>query len=371
MFKYCTDRLGFSEHVAFKRITAARLARKFPAVLRRIARGDVHLTAVKALAKILTAENHERVLAQAAGKKTWEVEILVASLAPKPDVPPQIRKLPQIRRALVERGGKATDARDARNGNTSDATDAGQLATANASRRPPSQAPNTPAPRPGEHGTVAPLSEDRFKVQFSASSALRDKLQRAEELLGPLHAGGVANGDIAGVVERALDELIEDLEKKRFAKTTRPQKKQRARKPGTRYVPRQVRREVAERDGGRCAFTDKEGRRCEEHRALEFHHQHAFALGGEATTANISLLCRAHNVLEAERDFGSKHMDRARRDQGVVPRRDRAAPGEARPLGGQPTRVETPPTLRVRDRWFVGTRLAASRTDPQWKSAAR
>ena len=117
MFKYCTDRLGFSEHVAFKRITAARLARKFPAVLRRIARGDVHLTAVKALAKILTAENHERVLAQAAGKKTWEVEILVASLAPKPDVPPQIRKLPQIRRALVERGGKATDARDANGAN--------------------------------------------------------------------------------------------------------------------------------------------------------------------------------------------------------------------------------------------------------------
>ena len=37
---------------------------------------------------------------------------------------------------------------------------------------------------------------------------------------------------------------------------------------------------------------------------LEFHHREPYAIGGEATVANISLRCRAHNVYEAELAFG-------------------------------------------------------------------
>ncbi len=355
MFTYCRDRLGFSEPVAFKRITAARLARKFPAILRRVACGDLHLTALKTLAKVLTAENHERVLAAAVGKKTHEVEILVASLAPKPDVPPRIRKLPSRKGTIVERDG----GRDGgRRGSTQSATVDERAPGTPHSPNP--LAPSAAPPTRSERGTVAPLREDRFKVQFTASAELRGKLRRAEELLGPVRAGARASGDIALVVERALDELIEVLEKKRSAKTSRAQKKPRPRKPGTRYVPRQVRREMAERDGGRCTFVDKAGRRCEERRALELHHQHAFARGGEATTANMALLCRSHNALEAERDFGSEHMERARRSKERALHRGPEAAGEARPHDRQPTDVNSPPTLNVRDGGVVGTRFAAT-----------
>lgn len=358
MFTYCTNRLGFSEHVAFKRITAARLARKFPAVLRRIACGDLNLTAVKMLATVLTAENHERVLALAAGKKTEDVRTLAASLAPKPDVPPQIRKLPDLERTVVGRAERETDSV--------------QLAMGDEpAPKPPPPPPAAPIARASDdsksatrarrdRGAVAPLREDRFKVQFTASTELRDKLQKAEELLGPRHARGVAKGDIASVVERALDELIEVLEKKRFAKTARPQKKPRTRKPGTRYVPRQVRREVAERDGGRCTFVDKQGRRCDERRALEFHHRHAFALGGEATAANISMLCRPHNTLEAEQDFGAEHMERARRAKSAAPPRDEIACAEDRPKGATLTSARPPRPLHVRD---GGRRFFSKRRD--------
>ncbi len=353
MFTYCRDRLGFSEPVAFKRITAARLVRKFPAILRRVACGDLHLTALKTLAKVLTAENHGRVLAAAAGKKTHEVEMLVASLAPKPDVPPRIRKLP-------DRDGTSVGRDGGRGGGGSGPP---QLAMED-ERTPgtphsPSPVAAAPAPRP-DRGTVAPLREDRFRVQFTASAELRDKLRRAEELLGPVRAGAGAGGDIALVVERALDQLIEVLEKRRFAKTSRPQKKKRPRKPGTRYVPRQVRREVAERDGGRCTFVDKAGRRCEERRALELHHKHAFALGGAATTGNMALICRSHNALEAERDFGSEHMERARRSKEAAPRRTPEASGEARPRERQLTDARPPPTSCVRDGGLLGTGFAAT-----------
>ena len=37
---------------------------------------------------------------------------------------------------------------------------------------------------------------------------------------------------------------------------------------------------------------------------LEFHHCEPNAIGGEATVANVSLRCRAHNVYEAELAFG-------------------------------------------------------------------
>ena len=46
---------------------------------------------------------------------------------------------------------------------------------------------------------------------------------------------------------------------------------------------------------------------------LEFDHIEAFARGGEATTANIRLRCRAHNQYEAERTFGAGFMEAKRR----------------------------------------------------------
>src|SRR5882724_2601755 len=46
LFDYCCHRLGLSENEAFHRITAARLARRFPAIFGLIEQRTVHLTAV-------------------------------------------------------------------------------------------------------------------------------------------------------------------------------------------------------------------------------------------------------------------------------------------------------------------------------------
>lgn len=40
--------------------------------------------------------------------------------------------------------------------------------------------------------------------------------------------------------------------------------------------------------------------RCTERGFLEFHHVVRFADGGDTTTANLELRCRAHNVYEAD-----------------------------------------------------------------------
>ncbi len=78
----------------------------------------------------------------------------------------------------------------------------------------------------------------------------------------------------------------------------------RAGSPGSRSIPRPVRREVAERDGYRCTFVAADGRRCEQRGRLEYHHVLAHALGGGTSAENITLRCQAHNLVEAVNDFG-------------------------------------------------------------------
>src|SRR5512134_1428953 len=50
MHSYCVHELALSEEAAFKRIHAARAARKFPAVFEALADGRLHLSAIILLA---------------------------------------------------------------------------------------------------------------------------------------------------------------------------------------------------------------------------------------------------------------------------------------------------------------------------------
>ena len=146
---------------------------------------------------------------------------------------------------------------------------------------------------------MIPLAPERYKIQFTASRGAHDKLRRAQSLLRHV----IPNGDPAAVFERALDALLAELDRKKLAATSRPHQAK-ALTPGSRHIPTAVRREVWRRDGARCAFVGTAGR-CAERGFLELHHVVPFAVGGEASTANIELRCRAHNAYEAEQSFGS------------------------------------------------------------------
>src|SRR5215207_1080795 len=54
LFSYCVEALGMSEGAAGRRVTAARVCRRFPEAFERIARGELHLCALCALAPHLT-----------------------------------------------------------------------------------------------------------------------------------------------------------------------------------------------------------------------------------------------------------------------------------------------------------------------------
>lgn len=60
---YCVQTLGMSEGAAGRRVAAARVCRRFPKVFELVARGDLHLSALCALAPHLNSENADELLA--------------------------------------------------------------------------------------------------------------------------------------------------------------------------------------------------------------------------------------------------------------------------------------------------------------------
>ena len=159
---------------------------------------------------------------------------------------------------------------------------------------------------------TTPLSPGRYRLQVTIGQEARDRLLELQNLL----SHQIPDGDLAAVIERALEVLLAETKKKRGALAG---KSRAGRKKGggrTRTIPARVRREVFRRDEGRCAFVDGEGRRCESTWQIEFHHCVPYGRDGAHRTDNIELRCRAHNQYEAELEYGRRFMESRRRGGG-------------------------------------------------------
>src|SRR6187399_2682127 len=268
LFAYCRERLGYSEDGALKRMRVARLALEVPAALDELRNGTIHLTGLFVLSRYVTPENADELLGEARGKSRSELEHLLARLFPRPDVAERIAPIAGLGANGVVTGPGASGVEF--------------------------------------RGRTEPLSASRYRVEFTASSEFRDKLDRARELL----SHSLPSGDLAVLLERALDELIAREVRRREGAGVR--RKQRELKAGSRHVPVEVARAVWERDGGRCAFVDAEGRRCSERRFLTLEHRIPFAWGGPPTVENLCLHCASHNAYTAREAFGQALLERKR-----------------------------------------------------------
>jgi hypothetical protein len=288
LFTYCTQVLHLSEHAAYGRIEAARAARKWPAILERLADGSVHLTAISLVAPHLTAENHDEVLASVRYKSKREVEEIVAGLRPRLPVASSVRKLP-VPTALVADLPTVPTA----------PTFAVERTTGTAAVQPSLE-------KSKPRAEVKPLAPEEYKVQFTASRETYQKLREAQDLL----RYRIPNGDVAEIFDQALTLLLAELRKIRHAATARPRTTS-GWASHARRVPASVKREVWARDHGQCAFLGAAGR-CTERGFLEYHHVVPFADGGATSADNLELRCRAHNAYEAERWFGVREEDLVR-----------------------------------------------------------
>jgi hypothetical protein len=307
MHGYCVHELHFSEGVAYKRIEAARTARRFPGVLTALAEGRVHLRAVLMLAPYLTSGNADELLAAATHKTRFELQQVLAERFPRPDVPERLRvitSLPTLTPAATPAPGAAPIGSGSNSVTIPEQSDLGGVeASAPGPARP--LAPErvaAPAPR----GRVTPLTPERFAFQCTFDREAYDLFQEVRALM----SHEVPTGEMALVLKGALTIARGQLLKRKCAATDRPGRSQGCTSP--RHIPAAVKRAVWARDGGRCAFVSESGRRCEERAKLEYDHAEPVARGGQATPENVHLLCRSHNQFAADRAFGVEFMERRR-----------------------------------------------------------
>ena len=261
MFHYCTEVLHFSEATAFHRIHVARAARRFPILLEHVRQGRIHLAGLSLLVPHLTPSNHVELLSLAHHKSKRAIERLLADRAPRADVQALVQKLPETRTVSAR-----PETQDSRRADEPTAL----------ARAPRAQASPLPAAR-SRNSAPEPLGNRRYKIQFTASQQLCDKLREAQGLL----RHQLSDGDLAQVFDRALTLLIAEARRRKFAETSRS--RSRAKEPArgaTRHTPAEIKRTVAVRDH---------------------------------SVEGIELRCREHNSYAAIRDYGRDHMARFQR----------------------------------------------------------
>ena len=294
MYQYCLGELHMSEDAAAKRIQAARVARQFPALFDAVEQGWLHLSGVCLLAPHLTRENAAGLIAAATHKTSSDIKLLLAERFPQLDAPTLVMA---IQPACV--GGSGVQER------VCESREQHALAHVEVHALQPAPGPLAP---PVPRAMVTPLARQRFRLEITISQQAHDDLCAVQDLLG--HA--VPSGDVAEVLARALKCYRHALERRKFAATDRPGRGSRRHAANARTVPAAVRRAVWERDGGQCAFVSDTGHRCEARRHLDFDHGNPVARGGESTTENVRLLCRAHNQHAADVAYGKGFMDEKR-----------------------------------------------------------
>ena len=348
LYTYCVYELRFSEDAAARRSSAARLVKQFPALFDAIANGELHLTGLLMLGPHLTPENHVEVLARAKFRTKKEIAKLVRDLAPLPQVPDLIEPLGPALALATRHPSWEVFVQSLR-------PPVRELA--------PGERPRAWANEGGEGGEgqveplpVGPVPTDlppvtgpqQYHMQFSTVEEHARLVEEARALLARERPGA----SLGELHLEAMKVFVAALKKQKFAVTDRPRRGRRAEVPRQRgaepnqaeaeaepnqaesndafpeptrqrgrYIPAAERREVFQRDSGRCTYIDLRGERCCETRYLELHHLQPFAKDGASVAANLTLRCAAQ-LADGVAVLGPPHPhqgDAGLRNEGLEP----------------------------------------------------
>jgi 5-methylcytosine-specific restriction endonuclease McrA len=290
LWDYLTRALHYREGAAYRRITAMKALRRVPALAGALRDGSLCLTTLAQLDEVVTPENAAEILERSAFKSKREVEELVAALRPRiaprdgvrriaprpvsaatplPLPPPPVAPPPLVAPPAEE-----------------------VAAAVRVSDEVPRIAPSPPAtPAAETPSTIVPISAEKYSLRVTIDAELKKEIDDLKALL----SHKVPSGELGAVLREAVRCAIEKHGKRKGA--VEPSRKRKAPVAAKEARPRreptaEVRRQVWQRDGGRCAWVGPDGRRCDSRWQLEYDHVHPAARGGAATVENGRLLCR-------------------------------------------------------------------------------
>jgi hypothetical protein len=305
LFGFLEAELRLSKGAAFLRFSAAKLLQRHPEVIEPLRDGRLCLSSVGELARVLKQVDLSVALPRFFGCSSREAKEVAASLCPiaQPLSRDLVTRVAPPRSTALQLNAVPAEAVTHVPGLDRDAPVAVHAHELNA-----------PVRVPDRREEVEPLTADLRRLHVTVGARLLKKLDAARD--GLSHA--IPNASMEQVLEAALDSLLE-----KQAKARGEVKKPRAvapapdpapepapvhhRRAGLRAaIPAAVRRAVWERDGGRCCWPLDGGGTCGSTHQLELDHVVPWARGGEATVANLRVVCRAHNRAAARAFFGAK-----------------------------------------------------------------
>ncbi|MFI5349092.1 MAG: HNH endonuclease [Elusimicrobiota bacterium] len=242
------------------------------------------MTTVSLLAPHLTWNNHRRLIREASGKSVREVEALIASFSAAPPIAERVRFIGAA--PVITAVSPAPDAPDL------------FIISAASSAVPPASS-TTAISAPPADGQPKTL---RVQFSFTANEIFFREVERAKELLRHQSPAG----RLEDVFEAAVTALLDKIDPERRIRRGRARVS-----PYRRRISPAQRDAVWRRDGGRCVYRSSDGRVCGARAGLQIDHILPWARGGASDPKNLRLLCRAHNLLEARRVFGSSAIDAA------------------------------------------------------------
>jgi hypothetical protein len=281
--------LKLSKSAAQYRKVAAELIQAVPAVVEPLRRGDLCLSTIIEVAKVVRAENSGTVLPRFYGLSRREAEEVVAELQPHPE--------PPLRTVITTLRLTASPAASASAPGPCQAREAPSRIVSSSEEPARSPGRDEPPPPPAK---LKPLTAELRRLCVTVSAEFARKLEAAKDARPDL--------TVEQLLEAGLDLVLEKSAKAKGL-VDRPQKNPRPSRDDGR-VPAHVKREVMKRSGGRCEHVLPSGERCGSRHRCQFHHVVARAKGGKSTVENIKVYCWGHNDIAAREDFGHDVMDR-------------------------------------------------------------
>jgi hypothetical protein len=295
LFAFLTQRLGLSKAAAYFRVKAAELIQRHPAVIEPLRDGRLCLTTVASLVRVITTDNQAELLPRFFHRSKQEAKAIAAELLPAASPP---------RRTVITAVPASTPRTAAAAAETMsqpvflDEPESTLSAVWQSVSIPVEATPVL---------WVEPLTASERRVHLTVSPAFLEKLEEARLALSHSLPGAT----VEDVLSAGLDLLLDrDRKRKGLVANPRPAPVEAPAEPGASYVPAAVRREVWQRDQGRCQWKLDSGGICGSRLRVEIDHVNLKCRGARPVAAELRVLCRAHNDLAAREALGDAVMDR-------------------------------------------------------------
>jgi hypothetical protein len=250
MFQYCIERHKLSESRAYELIYVSRKCAEVPRLKAAMEAGAVSLSAAKRIGSVVTEENAELWISQAATLKQKELERAVATVNPKAAVKERIKPVAAERSTLVVGISHSLEKKLAR---------VRELVA---------------------QSSAKPCDLERALEQMAdLFLESKDPVRRAERITQKkLAAASKANQHVLSKVAAP-------------ARKSPPAVARQTRSP----IPAAIRHQVMLRDRGECQGTTPQGTRCGCRQWTDIHHIRPVSLGGSHALDNLLTLCSNHH----------------------------------------------------------------------------